>query len=115
MRWLGMQVVFAGATILGLLACSASNSEEAGGFSSVGATGFAGSTCTEDAGVLTPIGPQGCAANQTVVYRKPLAGSGASSITSAAGTASTPQPAMVTACTSTKCAPGQVAVVTYQA
>jgi hypothetical protein len=73
--------------------------------------------CTEDAGVLTPIGPQGCGANQTVVYRKPLAGSGsgASAISSAAGTAKTPQPAMVAACTDTKCAPGQVAVVSYQA
>ena len=50
-----------------------------------------------------------------MVYRKPLAGSGASAITSAAGTASAAQPAMVTACTDMKCAPGQVAVVTYQA
>jgi len=74
-----------------------------------------GSTCTEDAGVLTPIGPQGCGANQTVAYRRPLAGSGASAITSASGTANSAQPAMVTACTNTKCAPGQVAVVTYQA
>lgn len=76
-----------------------------------------GAMCTEDAGVLTPIGPQGCGANQTVVYRKPLAGSGRSAITStsAAGSDNTPQPAMVTACTDTKCAPGQVAVVTFQA
>jgi hypothetical protein len=116
MRFLGRQVVFAGATILGLLACSASNSESDGFLGGGGAaTGFAGSTCTQDAGVLTPIGPQGCGANQTVVYRKPLAGSGASAITSAGGTANTPMPAMVTACTDTKCAPGQVAVVTYQA
>ena len=84
------------------------------GYGAPGASGFADQTCTEDAGVLTPIGPQGCGANQTVVYRKPLAGSGASAITSVAGTA-TPQPAMVTACTDTKCGPGQVAVVTYQA
>lgn len=106
--------MFAGAAIIGLLACSASNSFESGLFEGP-ATGFSGSTCTDDAGVLTPIGPQGCGANQTVVYRKPLSGSGASAITSAAGTAKTPQPAMVTACTDTKCAPGQVAVVTYQA
>lgn len=85
------------------------------GYGGPGGSGSAGQTCTEDAGVLTPIGPQGCGANQTVVYRKPLAGSGASAITSAASTATTPQPAMVTACTDTKCGPGQVAVVTYQA
>jgi hypothetical protein len=116
MRFLGRQVVFAGATILGLLACSSSNGEGAGEFMTGSATGFAGgSMCTEDAGVLTPIGPQGCGANQTVVYRKPLAGSGASAISGAAGSAATAQPAMVTACTNTKCAPGQVAVVTYQA
>jgi hypothetical protein len=130
MRFLGRQVVFAGATILGLLACSSSvsNSGGLGGFAedeadagtsgSVGGGGFGGEICTEDAGVLTPIGPQGCGSNQTVVYRKPLAGSGASAITSSAGTpgtASTPQPAMVTACTDTKCGPGQVAVVSYQA
>ncbi|HTQ48808.1 MAG TPA: hypothetical protein VMI75_38885 [Polyangiaceae bacterium] len=122
MRFLDGQVVFAGAAILGLLACSASYSEASGGIGegdfadAGGATGFAGPTCTEDAGVLTPIGPQGCGPNQTVVYRKPLAGgSGASAVTSAAGTANTAQPAMVTACTDTKCAPGQVAVVTYQA
>jgi hypothetical protein len=118
MRFLGRQVVFAGATILGLLACSSSNSLE-GDLSLMGGggtSGFSGSTCTEDAGVLTPIGPQGCGANQTVVYRKPLAGgSGASAVTSAAGSAKTSLPAMVTACTDTKCAPGQVAVVTYQA
>jgi len=109
--------VFAGATILGLLACSSSNSDSMmGGFGGGPATGFAGGQiCTQDAGVLTPIGPQGCGANQTVVYRKPLAGSGASAITSGAGTTTTPQPAMVTACTDTKCGPGQVAVVTYQA
>jgi len=124
MRFLG---VFAGATILGLLACSsASNSGqmfgpgvyEEGADAATGAGssgGFGGQVCTEDAGVLTPIGPQGCGANQTVVYRKPPAGSGASSITSAAGTSSAAQPAMVTACTDMKCAPGQVAVVTYQA
>jgi hypothetical protein len=121
--------VFAGATILGLLACSSSSNsggmggldleEEAdagigtGGGS--GGGGFGGQICTEDAGVLTPIGPQGCGPNQTVVYRKPTAGSGASAISSASGATSTPQPAEVTACTDTKCGPGQVAVVTYQA
>ena len=114
MRFLGRQVAFAGVTILGLLACSSSNEMGGFGYGAPGASGFADQTCTEDAGVLTPIGPQGCGANQTVVYRKPLAGSGASAITSVAGTA-TPQPAMVTACTDTKCGPGQVAVVTYQA
>ncbi|HEX8794167.1 MAG TPA: hypothetical protein VF765_24660 [Polyangiaceae bacterium] len=112
MRFLGRQVVFAGATILGLLACSASNDESGGYYGGLGApTGY----CTEDAGVLTPIGPHGCGADQTVVYRRPLAGSGASAISSTSGAAQTPQPAMVTACTNTKCAPGQVAVVTYQA
>jgi hypothetical protein len=127
MRFLGTQVVFAGATIIGLLACSASNSASdgfaegpvpnEGPSSSGGGTGFGGSaaTCTEDAGVLTPIGPQGCGANQTVVYRKPIAGTGASGIASGAGTAQTPPPPEVTACTDTKCGPGQVAVVTYQA
>ncbi len=115
---LGGGVVFAGAAIVGLLACSASN--DASGMAFGGAEGLApgvggGALCTQDAGVLTPIGPQGCGPNLTVVYQKPLAGSGASAIASSAGTASGPQPAMVTACTNTKCAPGQVAVVTYQA
>jgi len=130
MRFLGRPVVFAGATILGLLACSSSASNSGGfggvdlaqgadagtgtGGSSSGG-GFAGQVCTEDAGVLTPIGPQGCGPNQTVVYRKPLAGSGASAIASASSSATSAQPAEVTACTDTKCAPGQVAVVTYQA
>jgi hypothetical protein len=128
MRFLGKQVVFAGATILGLLACSSSASNSGGMFAPGGEEGAeagtgggssggfgGGQTCTEDAGVLTPIGPQGCGPNQTVVYRKPLAGSGASAITSASGSSATAQPAEVTACTDTKCAPGQVAVVTYQA
>jgi len=118
MRFLGRQVVFAGATILGLLACSASDSSSDGfeGPALNGGGGFSGaaSTCTEDAGVLTPIGPQGCGANQTVAYRKPIAGTSASGIASGAGTAQTPLPAEVTACTDTKCGPGQVAVVTYQ-
>lgn len=74
---------------------------------------MATSMCTEDAGVLTPIGPQGCAPNETVVYRSALAGTYTSSIASAAGAANTPSAAMVTACTSMQCAPGQVAVVTY--
>src|SRR5271163_4118927 len=92
MQFLGRWVVFAGATILGLLACSASNSDSGGfaGFSSGGPTTFdgAGLVCSEDAGVLTPIGPQGCGANQTVVYRRDLLpGSGASGITSVAGAA----------------------------
>ncbi len=120
MRFLGGWVMFAGATIVGSLACSASN-DASGGFSSVEGVapgvggGAEGALCTQDAGVLTPIGPQGCAANQTVVYRKPPAGSGVSAISSSPSTSSSPQPAMVTACTSTKCGPGQVAVVTYQA
>jgi hypothetical protein len=130
MRILGRLVMLAGSTILGTLACSSSNSVSnfsmgvgadsgvegfadatAGGF----APGLAASTCSEDAGVLTPIGPEGCAANQTVVYRKPIAGTGASGIASGAGSTATPQPASLTACTDTKCGPGQVAVVTYQA
>jgi len=119
MRFPYRQVAFAGAAILGLLACSSSSSSSDDLGFPPGAVGggvgsAAESTCTEDAGVLTPIGPQGCAANQTLVYRKPLAGSGASAITSAAGTVQTPPSAMLTACTETKCAPGQVAVVTYQ-
>jgi hypothetical protein len=125
MRLLGL---FAGATILGLLACSSSASNSSGlefdpgldegadaGTGGGSSGGFGGQVCTEDAGVLTPIGPQGCGPNQTVVYRKPLAGSGVSAITSASGSATSAQPAEVTACTDTKCAPGQVAVVTYQA
>ena len=115
--FLGSWLVFAGATIVGLVACSAMD-DASGGFASN--EGFApgvggGALCTQDAGVLTPIGPHGCGPNLTVVYQKPLAGSGASAITSSAGTGNAPQPAMLTACTSTKCAPGQVAVVTYQA
>jgi hypothetical protein len=74
---------------------------------------MATSMCTEDAGVLTPIGPQGCGPSETVVYRSALAGTYVSSIASAAGAANTPQASMVAACTSMKCAPGQVAVVTY--
>jgi hypothetical protein len=127
MRTLGRWVMFAGSTILGTLACSSSNSasntfgtgvgadSSVGGFGGSPAPGLAAATCTEDAGVLTPIGPQGCAANQTVVYRKPVAGSGASAIASGGGSAATPLPASLTACTDTKCGPGQVAVVTYQA
>ncbi len=129
MRFLDRPVVFAGAMILGLLACSssASNSGELGGIDLAqgadagagttggGSSGGFGGQCTEDGGVLTPIGPQGCGPNQTVVYRKPLAGSGASAISSASSSATSAQPAEVTACTDTKCAPGQVAVVTYQA
>lgn len=130
MRFLDRPVVFAGAMILGLLACSSSASNS-GGFggpdlaegadAGTGTTGggssggLAGQVCTEDAGVLTPIGPQGCGPGQTVVYRKPLAGSGVSAISSASSGATSAQPAEVTACTDTKCGPGQVAVVTYQA
>jgi hypothetical protein len=96
-------------------ACSASNSSDNTGLFSGPEFGGASSLCTEDAGVLTPIGPHGCGASQTVVYRKPLAGgSSGSAIGSAAGVAKTTLPAMVTACTETKCGPGQVAVVTYQ-
>jgi hypothetical protein len=116
MQILGRSVVLGGATILGLVACSASNST--GIAMDLGGPTFGGAAtemCTQDAGGLTPIGPQGCSADQTVVYRKPLAGTGASGISSSAGIGTTPIPAMVAACTTTKCGPGQVAVVTYQA
>jgi len=131
MRLLGQWVALAGSTILATMACSASNSAssfEQGlgsspgdssvaelGDAAAGGAGFASATCTEDAGVLTPVGPQGCAPSQTLVYRKPVAGSGASGIASGAGTAATPTSASLTACTNTKCGPGQVAVVTYRA
>jgi hypothetical protein len=121
------RIVIAGAAVLGLLACSASSSSGDGfvGFATNGGATTGGSMCTEDAGVLTPIGPQGCGAGQTVVYRPNLLpGSGASGITSAPGAAAsggipTPGagqalPAMVTACTAITCGPGQVAVVTFQ-
>jgi hypothetical protein len=117
------RLVIAGATVLGLLACSASNTDFAS--DEAISPGLGGQTCTEDAGVLTPIGPHGCGAGQTVVYRKQLLpGSGASGITSAPGAAASGGlptqgagpglPAMVTACAAITCGPGQVAVVTFQ-
>jgi hypothetical protein len=119
------RVVFAAAPVLGLLACSSSASNSSGLndiFSGPGVDaglargGFAGAACTEDAGVLTPIGPDGCGASQTVVYRKPLvSSSGGSAITSGSGAGTSTLPAMVTACADTTCGPGQVAVVTYKA
>ena len=58
MRFLGRQVVFAGATILGLLGCSdASSSGDNGFFEGIDgaatSSGFGGpvTTCTQDAGV----------------------------------------------------------------
>jgi hypothetical protein len=117
MRFLGGRVVIAATAIFGVVAvvaCSASY-DGVGGYALEGPPG-AGSVgyCTEDAGVLTPIGAQGCGANQTVVYRRPLSGAGGSAIGTGAGAAKTPTAAMVTACTDTQCGPGQVAVVTYQ-
>jgi hypothetical protein len=109
-------MVFAAAPVLGLLACSSSANRDGLNDIGPGIGGFASEACTADAGVLTPIGPQGCGASQTIVYRKPLTSSSAgSAITSAAGGGATTLPAMVTACADTKCGPGQVAVVTYQA
>jgi hypothetical protein len=130
MKLLGKWIALAGSAILGTVACSASNSASsfegftsnsgpnpgvAFGDATAGGAGFASAACTEDAGVLTPIGPQGCAPNQTLVYRKPVAGSGASGIAGGASDAATPMSASLAACTNTKCGPGQVAVVTYQA
>ena len=110
-------MVFAAAPVLGLLACGSSASSSGLNDISPGVGGgFAGEACTEDAGVLTPIGPQGCGASQTIAYRKPLtSSSGGSAITGAARAGTSALPAMVTACADTKCGPGQVAVVTYQA
>jgi hypothetical protein len=117
MRFLG-KAIFAGAVILGPAACTAVSfsSDGVGDLAFFGDASTSGAPflCTEDAGVLTPIGPQGCRSNETVVYRKQT-GVGASAIGNATNTTTTPQPAMVAACTQTKCAPGQVAVVTYQA
>jgi hypothetical protein len=130
MKLLGKWVVLAGSATLGTMACSSSSSVSgfdlgftsnapntgvAYGDAASGGAGFASATCTEDAGVLTPVGPQGCAPNETLVYRKPVAGSGASGIASGASDAATPTSASLAACTNTKCGPGQVAVVTYQA